>query len=47
MIEIVQVQITGANPSGNIVNPGRRFFLKLASQCIREVKKVRDLNSIW
>jgi hypothetical protein len=39
-------QMSGSNPSGNLQNPGRRYFLKLSTYAVREVDLVREDDGI-
>ncbi len=36
----------GEKPSGKLENPGKRFFLKLAADSIRDVKSQKDNHGI-
>jgi hypothetical protein len=38
--------MSGSNPSGNLQNPGCRYFLKLAPYALRAVNLVRDNDRI-
>eukprot|EP00171_Calliarthron_tuberculosum_P006261 IDg6261t1 len=35
-----------SNKSGNICNPGKKFYLRLASRCVREVNLQRDKDGL-